>query len=151
MFEDFKKRLIENKESELHRHLADGRVIAVRHQPMAGGGWVGTYEDITERYRAEESIAHIARHDSLTDLPNRMLLGERMIEDLARVGENKGAMAVMCFDLDNFKAVNNSLGHPVGDKLLRELAKRLCVSVGKNDTIAQLGGDEFAILHPAVK
>ena len=150
MFEDFKKRLIENKESELHRHLADGRVIAVRHQPMAGGGWVGTYEDITERYRAEESIAHIARHDSLTDLPNRMLLGERMIEGLTRVGENKGAMAVMCFDLDNFKAVNDSLGHPVGDKLLRELAKRLCVSVGKNDTIARLGGDEFAILHPAV-
>jgi diguanylate cyclase (GGDEF)-like protein len=150
MFDDFKKRLIENKESELHRHLADGRVIAVRHQPMAGGGWVGTYEDITERYRAEENIAHIARHDSLTDLPNRMLFGERMVEGLARVSESKGAMAVMCFDLDNFKAVNDSLGHPIGDKLLRELAKRLCVSVGKHDTIARLGGDEFAIIHPTV-
>lgn len=151
MFDDFKKRLIENKESELHRHLADGRIIAVRHQPMAGGGWVGTYEDITERYRAEENIAHIARHDSLTELPNRMLFGERMVEGLARVSENKGVMAVMCFDLDNFKAVNDSLGHPIGDKLLRELAKRLCVTVGRNDTIARLGGDEFAILNPAAK
>lgn len=150
MMADFKKRLIDNKEPELRRHLADGRVIAVRHQPMVGGGWVGTYEDITERYRAEENIARIARHDALTDLPNRLLFGEKMVEGLARVAEKKEAMAVMCFDLDNFKAVNDSLGHPIGDKLLQELAKRLCVTVGDEDTIARLGGDEFAIIHPTV-
>ncbi len=150
MFADFKKRLIENKEPELHRQLADGRVIAVRHQPMVGGGWVGTYEDITERYRAEENIARIARHDALTDLPNRLLFGEKMVAGLARVAEKKTSMAVLCFDLDNFKAVNDSLGHPFGDKLLQELAKRLCVTVGNDDTIARLGGDEFAILHPIV-
>ncbi len=150
MLADFKKRLIENKEPELHRHLADGRIIAVRHEAMVGGGWVGTYEDVTERYRAQESIAHIARHDSLTDLPNRMLFAEKMDEGLARVAESKDAMAVMCFDLDNFKAVNDSLGHPIGDRLLKDLAKRLCMIVGKHDTVARLGGDEFAILQPAI-
>jgi diguanylate cyclase (GGDEF)-like protein len=150
MLVDFKKRLIDDKEPELRRFLSDGRVVAVRHQPMVGGGWVGTYEDITERYRAEASIAHIARHDALTDLPNRFLFGEKMIEGLARVAEKKDAMAVMCFDLDNFKAVNDTLGHPVGDKLLQELAKRLCVTVGDEDTVARLGGDEFAVIHPTV-
>jgi diguanylate cyclase (GGDEF)-like protein len=149
MLTDFTTRLIENKEPELLRHLADGRVIAVRHQPMIGGGWVGTYEDITERYRADENIAHIARHDALTELPNRLLFGEKMVEGLARVAEKEEPMAVMCFDLDNFKAVNDSLGHPIGDKLLQELARRLCVTVGHGDTIARLGGDEFAIIHPA--
>jgi diguanylate cyclase (GGDEF)-like protein len=148
MFADFKKRLIENKEPELHRPLADGRIIAVRHRPMIGGGWVGTYEDVTERYRAQENIARMARHDALTDLPNRLLFAEKMAQGLAHVVASGEAMAVMCFDLDNFKAVNDSLGHPIGDKLLQELAKRLCVTVGKDDTIARLGGDEFAILHP---
>jgi len=149
MFTDFKRRLIENKEPLLHRQLSDGRIIAVRHLPMLGGGWVGTYEDITERYRAEENIARMARHDALTDLPNRLLFGERMAEGLARVADRNEMMAVMCFDLDNFKAVNDSLGHPIGDKLLQEVAKRLCVSVGRHDTVARLGGDEFAIVHPA--
>ena len=150
MLADFKKRLIDNEEPELRRHLADGRVISVRHRPMNGGGWVGTYEDITERYRAEENIVRIARHDALTDLPNRLLFGEKMIEGLARVAEKKEAMAVMCFDLDNFKAVNDSLGHPIGDKLLQELANRLSVTVDADATIARLGGDEFAIIQPSI-
>ncbi len=150
MFADFKMRLIENNEPVLHRQLANGKVIAVRHQPMVGGGWVGTYEDITERYRAEENIARVARHDALTELPNRLLFGEKIVEGLARVAEKKEAMAVMCFDLDNFKAVNDSLGHPIGDKLLQDLAKRLSATVGNRDTIARLGGDEFAVIHPTL-
>ena len=150
MFADFKMRLIENNEPVLHRQLANGKVIAVRHQPMVGGGWVGTYEDITERYQAQENIARVARHDALTDLPNRLLFGEKIIEGLARAAEKKETMAVMCFDLDNFKAVNDSLGHPIGDKLLQELAKRHSAVVGNDDTIARLGGDEFAVIHPAV-
>lgn len=149
MLADFKSRLIENKEPELRRHLADGRVISVRHRPMNGGGWVGTYEDITERCRAEENIARIARHDALTNLPNRLLFGEKMIEGLSKVAEKNATMAVMCFDLDNFKAVNDSLGHPIGDKLLQELAGRLCTTVDASATIARLGGDEFAIIHPS--
>ena len=148
MFADFKQRLIDNKEPVLHRRLADGRIIAVRHQPMANGGWVGTYEDITERQRAEESIAHMARHDALTGLPNRLLLREKMTSGLARVQNCEEFLAVMCLDLDNFKAVNDSLGHPVGDKLLQGVAQLICGTLGENDTIARLGGDEFAILHP---
>ena len=148
MFDDLKMRLIENKEPQLLRHLANGQVVAVRHQPMVGGGWVGTYEDITERYRAQDNIAYVARHDTLTELPNRLMFGERMIEGLSHVAEKKKTMAVMCFDLDNFKAVNDSLGHPAGDKLLQELARRLCMVVGNSDTVARLGGDEFAIIYP---
>ena len=148
MHSDFKARLIDNKEPVLHRKLANGRVIAVRHQPMASGGWVGTYEDITERHQAEEHIAHIARHDALTDLPNRLLFHEKMATGLVRVNSSGESMAVMCLDLDNFKAVNDSLGHPIGDKLLQQVAHRLCDHLGVGDTIARLGGDEFAILHP---
>ena len=148
MLAEYTERLIENKEPAIVRHLADGRVVAVRHRPMTGGGWVGTYEDITERYRAEESIAHMARHDALTDLPNRLMFREKMAEGLARVVEKNEAMVVMCFDLDNFKAINDSLGHPFGDKLLQAMAERLSGIVGKGDTLARLGGDEFAVLHP---
>jgi diguanylate cyclase (GGDEF)-like protein/PAS domain S-box-containing protein len=125
MFADFRQRLIENKEPVLHRRLADGRVIAVRHQATASGGWVGTYEDVTERHVAHENIARMARHDALTDLPNRLLFRERMQDGLARVEAGEGSMAVMCLDLDNFKAINDSLGHPIGDKLLQSVGKRL--------------------------
>jgi diguanylate cyclase (GGDEF)-like protein/PAS domain S-box-containing protein len=146
MFADFRQRLIENKEPVLHRRLADGRVIAVRHQPTAGGGWVGTYEDITERHLAHENIARMARHDALTDLPNRLLFREKMEDGLACVQVGEESMAVMCLDLDNFKAINDSLGHPIGDKLLQGVGKRLANILDPKDTIARLGGDEFAIL-----
>jgi diguanylate cyclase (GGDEF)-like protein/PAS domain S-box-containing protein len=148
MYSDLKHRLIDNNEPILHRILSDGRIIAVRHRPMANGGWVGTYEDITERHRAEENIAHMARHDVLTKLPNRLLFYEKMADGLGRVDNTKESMAIMCLDLDNFKAVNDSLGHPTGDKLLQKVAHRLCGALEGTDTIARLGGDEFAILHP---
>ena len=132
-----------------HRHLADGRIIKVTHEPMAQGGWVAIYEDITERHRAEESIAYMARHDALTQLPNRVLLREKMAEGLARVETMGEAMAVFYLDLDNFKGVNDTLGHPIGDKLLGIIAERIRGAVGEGDTIARLGGDEFAILQLA--
>jgi diguanylate cyclase (GGDEF)-like protein len=147
MFADYKRRLIDNKDPVLHRELADGRIIAVRHQPMANGGWVGTYEDVTERCRSEAHIARLARHDALTGLPNRLMFRERMTDGLARVGAQIESMAVMCLDLDNFKMVNDSLGHPVGDRLLQRVGERLSSAVEEGNTIARLGGDEFAILH----
>jgi diguanylate cyclase (GGDEF)-like protein len=130
-----------------HRHLADGRIIKLTHEPMTQGGWVAIYEDITERHRAEESIAHMARHDALTQLPNRVLLREKMAEGLARVEQMGEAMAVFYLDLDNFKGINDTLGHPIGDKLLGTVADRIRGAVGEHDTVARLGGDEFAILQ----
>jgi diguanylate cyclase (GGDEF)-like protein len=147
MFVDYKRLLIEKKIPVLHRELADGRIIAVRHQPMENGGWVGTYEDITERCRTAAHIARLARHDALTELPNRLMFREEMTDALARVRERAESMAVMCIDLDNFKAVNDSLGHPIGDKLLQIVSARLRASIADGDTIVRLGGDEFAILH----
>jgi diguanylate cyclase (GGDEF)-like protein len=114
-------------------------MIAVRHQPMSNGGWVGTYEDITEQRKVEENIARIARHDALTDLPNRLLFRERMAEGLIRVKARAELMAVICIDLDNFKLINDTLGHPVGDKLLRKVAERLNTAIGECDTIARIG------------
>jgi diguanylate cyclase (GGDEF)-like protein len=121
----------------------------VLNVPTAGGGWFATHEDITERRRSEMQIAHMARHDALTDLPNRMLLRERLAEALIHV-ERGQRLAVLCLDLDHFKNVNDSLGHPVGDELLRTVANRLRGCVRETDTISRAGGDEFAIIQTDV-
>jgi diguanylate cyclase (GGDEF)-like protein len=126
--------------------LRDGRTISTALQPMAGGGWVGVHEDVTERRRAEERIAYMAHHDALTDLPNRVLFEERTAEGLRGLAQDQ-AVAVMCLDLDRFKAVNDTLGHPVGDALLKIVAERLKGCVQEADTIARFGGDEFAIVQ----
>ncbi len=129
--------------------LDDGRTIAVVRQPMLGGGWVATHEDITERRQAEMRIAHMARHDALTDLPNRVLLRERLNEALGLV-ESGQRLAGLYVDLDQFKNVNDSLGHPTGDELLRAVAERLRGCVGETDTISRVGGDEFFIIQTGI-
>ncbi|HEV2542722.1 MAG TPA: EAL domain-containing protein [Methylobacterium sp.] len=129
------------------RELADGRVIAVTHRPMAeGGGWVATFEDITERRRNEARIIHMARHDGLTDLPNRTRLREIGTEWIEALRAEAAPLAVLCLDLDRFKPVNDSFGHAVGDALLRAVAERLRGQVRSHDVVARLGGDEFAVL-----
>jgi len=125
--------------------LSDGRVFSTISKPLPDGGWLDTHEDITVRQRSEERIAHMARHDALTDLPNRMLLRERLEHELKRVKRGEG-LAVLCLDLDHFKSVNDTLGHPIGDELLKLVAGRLRDCVRELDTIARLGGDEFAII-----
>jgi diguanylate cyclase (GGDEF)-like protein len=127
----------------------DGRVIAVSHQPMQDGGWVSVHQDITAQKQAETQIAYLARHDVLTDLSNRAVLRERMEESLARLRRGGGAFTLFILDLDLFKAVNDSLGHPVGDELLKVVARRLVACLRETDTVARLGGDEFAILAAA--
>jgi diguanylate cyclase (GGDEF)-like protein len=124
---------------------ADGRVFSIVRNPIAGGGWIATHEDITDRQRAEERIVHMARHDALTDLPNRMMLRERLDHELKRVKRGE-CLAVLCLDLDHFKSVNDTLGHPIGDELLKVVAERLRRCTREPDTIARLGGDEFAII-----
>jgi diguanylate cyclase (GGDEF)-like protein len=124
---------------------ADGRVFSIARNPIPGGGWIATHEDITDRQRAEERIVHMARHDALTDLPNRMMLRERLDHELKRVKRGE-CLAVLCLDLDHFKSVNDTLGHPIGDELLKVVAERLRRCTREPDTIARLGGDEFAII-----
>jgi diguanylate cyclase (GGDEF)-like protein len=114
---------------------------------MPSGGWVATHEDVTERWRSEARIAHMARHDALTDLPNRVLFMEKMEESLARLAAAGTQFSVFIFDLDLFKAVNDSLGHPIGDLLLKSVAGRLSELVVEPDVVGRLGGDEFAILQ----
>jgi diguanylate cyclase (GGDEF)-like protein len=126
-------------------NLPDGRAFSVLSKPIAGGGWLATHEDITERQRSAERIAHMARHDALTDLPNRVLLRERLDHELKRVKRGE-CLAVLCLDLDQFKGVNDALGHPVGDELLKLVSVRLRGCTREIDTVARLGGDEFAII-----
>ncbi len=129
-----------------HRQLADGRIIKVLYHPMEHGGWVAMHEDVTERRKAEQHIAHMAHHDALTDLPNRVLFRERMAEGLVKAEATGEPLALLCLDLDHFKSVNDTLGHPIGDQLLSAVAERLAKVVGRTGMLARLGGDEFAIL-----
>ena len=125
--------------------LTDGRTLVMTHQPMEGG-WLATYEDITERREAQARIAYMACHDALTDLPNRVLFHERLADALghARRGHS---VALLCLDLDQFKTVNDTLGHPVGDALLKAVAGRLAKRTRDTDTVVRLGGDEFAVVQ----
>jgi diguanylate cyclase (GGDEF)-like protein len=132
---------------------ADGRSILIVNRPLAKGGWVATQEDISERRRADKQIAYLAHYDALTDLPNRVLFRQQLEEKFRKTpgGEQ---FAVLYIDIDEFKSVNDSLGHSIGDELLKSVASRLRGCIGEGDLVARLGGDEFAIVqsdiaHPA--
>ena len=141
-----RKAFIDRREpGSFFQELGDGRLIAILHQPLADGGWVATYEDVTERRRAEMQVKFMAQHDALTQLPNRLLFGERL--EAAIVASRQGqSCALICLDLDGFKLVNDRLGHAAGDILLRQVAERLQAAVRDDDIAARLGGDEFALL-----
>jgi diguanylate cyclase (GGDEF)-like protein len=145
------RRLRQASEPVTHvRELSDGRALSINFQPMAQQGWLVTIEDITERRRAEARITHMAHHDALTGLPNRVLFLKRLSQGIAR-SRRGDPCAVLCLDLDHFKAVNDTLGHPVGDALLRAVTARLLAHVRETDTVARLGGDEFAIVQSSVE
>jgi diguanylate cyclase (GGDEF)-like protein len=139
-----------NLPSSVLIEFGSDRVIEVSRQPLKGGGWVSLHEDITARRRQEEKIAHLAHHDTLTGLANRMLFRQRLEQNLQRLGRGQG-FAVLCLDLDHFKAVNDTLGHPVGDVLLKQVSQRLLDCVRHGDIVARLGGDEFAIVQASVR
>jgi diguanylate cyclase (GGDEF)-like protein len=126
--------------------LQNGRIVQILRRPLKNGGWVSTHEDITERRQIEARIAHMAHHDVLTNLPNRVLFRERMEDSLVRSARGE-LVAVFCLDLDHFKTVNDTLGHSIGDALLRAVTERLLGCVRETDTVARLGGDEFAIIQ----
>jgi diguanylate cyclase (GGDEF)-like protein len=120
-------------------------VIVVVNQPMAGGGWVATHEDVTEQRNAEKRIAYLAHHDPLTGLPNRAAFSERLASTLETARIGKETFAVICIDLDRFKDVNNVFGHSAGDAMLRAMAERL-QAAAQDAFVARLGGDEFTII-----
>ena len=132
-----------------YSQLGDGRCIAITVRPMADGGTVTTHQDITEQRRSEAKIAHMAHHDALTGLPNRILLNQRLEQAFARSkrGEN---VAAHFLDLDYFKTVNDTLGHAAGDKLLEMVSERLRALARETDIVARMGGDEFAILQSGI-
>ena len=134
------------------RHLkADGREIEVltfgRRVPFEGrDSFLVSAVDITERRKAEARIAYMAHHDGLTNLANRVMFQERLRQDLERSGLVNKSIAVLCIDLDLFKNVNDSFGHPIGDRLLTQVAQRLAANVRGDNLVARLGGDEFAMI-----
>jgi diguanylate cyclase (GGDEF)-like protein len=130
--------------------MRSGRVVSVMHHPMPDGGWVATHHDITDQRRSEARIRHLARHDALTDLPNRLMFGESMSAAEGRI-RRRETVGVLAIDLDHFKSVNDTLGHTVGDTILTMVADRLRNSCRDGDLVARLGGDEFAILTGALE
>ena len=125
------------------------RIVSVVNKPIPNGGWVATHEDVTVEKRAEERITYAAKVDALTGLPNRRAFCEQLEQALqrARRGER---LALLYFDLDHLKRVNDTLGHPIGDKLLKAVAQRLCGCIRSIDLIARLSGDEFAIIQASI-
>jgi diguanylate cyclase (GGDEF)-like protein len=131
--------------------LQDGRSVSVTRRMMNGGGWVSIHQDITAQKIIEAQLARMASYDALTGLANRTLLMEKIGDALGRMRRHGEQFAVLMLDLDRFKTVNDSLGHPAGDALLKEVARRLRQATREIDCVARLGGDEFAVLQPLQK
>ena len=136
----------DSKRSDTIVELKNGRAIHVVRQPLKAGGWLATHEDVTERRQMEAKMAHMARHDALTSLPNRVLFREKLEEALLEIPRGQ-RIAVHCLDLDYFKSVNDTLGHPIGDALLRAATERLLQCIRNEDLVSRQGGDEFAIIQ----
>ena len=132
--------------TKLH-HLSDGRSIIVSRRPMSFGGWLTTHADVSAIQRIEERVAYLAHHDPLTGLANRQLFNEELRTAVDKLDYGGEGFAIFLLDLDRFKAINDTLGHPSGDALLTIVAERLRSCVGERDLVARLGGDEFAIIH----
>jgi diguanylate cyclase (GGDEF)-like protein len=131
------------QKSSINLIFQSGVVLHVAHNPVAEGGFVQTFEDVTDRRRSEAKASHLASHDVLTNLPNRRLLKQHIYVAL---NDSQSDCAVLCLDLDRFKSVNDTLGHSGGDALLVEVSRRLCECVREGDTVGRLGGDEFVVL-----
>ena len=144
-------RVKEQRAHEYERRRPNGTILEVRGIPIIGGGFVTTYLDVTEKRTAQAHIAHMAHHDALTGLPNRLLLQDRLRQALAAIPRGGDLVAVHYLDLDRFKPVNDRYGHAVGDDLLRAVAERLRRETRPTDTAARIGGDEFIIVQTGVR
>ncbi|UIL53087.1 MULTISPECIES: bifunctional diguanylate cyclase/phosphodiesterase [Pantoea] len=126
------------------------RATAINGQDARRNYLMLIVEDVTDQRAADARIHHMAHHDNLTSLPNRILFRQRLSEALRTASQTERQTAALCLDLDNFKNVNDALGHQIGDELLRSVAKRLRSTLRDQDTLARIGGDEFAIVLPSV-
>ncbi len=144
------RKLAQGKIFQTIMETANGGSIQVSYRPLQRGGWVTTLEDITERRRVEDRITHLAHYDALTDLPNRALFHEQLKRELARIAPGE-QLAVLYIDIDEFKSVNDTLGHLIGDELLKSVAVSLGRCVRDTDFVARLGGDEFAIVQTGIR
>ncbi len=142
-------RLAQEGKREEIQNLDDGRVIRVTYQPLDGGGWVDMQEDITAQRQSDEKIEWLARHDTLTEVPNRFHFRERLEQQFECYDPRLG-FALHWIDLDHFKEINDRYGHLVGDGLLKSVANRLQSSLRAGDVVGRLGGDEFAILQVGI-
>jgi diguanylate cyclase (GGDEF)-like protein len=129
--------------------MRDGRIVAITHEPLEGGGWVATHDDVTYLHRIEARLSYLARHDALTDLPNRSQLREHLDDRLKEDGAAQSYIILLLFEIDRFKEINDTFGPSVGDGLLQGVAQRLRRRLEGADMIARVGGDEFVILHAA--
>lgn len=132
------------------QELANGKVIAIERRNTADGGFVATFEDVTERRHAEARIAFLAHHDVLTGLPNRTALEQQINSSIAQAGRDQG-FAIFAIDLDDFRPINDTFGHAVGDELLVAAANRLSACVREIDCVARIGADEFVIVQRAIE
>jgi diguanylate cyclase (GGDEF)-like protein len=132
--------------SQTEVRLLSGRIINIQRRPLPNGGWLATHEDVTEVRQANERVAYLAAHDSLTGLPNRAAFTNQLKIAASSLGRGS-SFALLSIDLDRFKEVNDTLGHPIGDQILKQVAARLRSIVRENDLVTRLGGDEFAVLQ----
>jgi diguanylate cyclase (GGDEF)-like protein len=142
--------VVRREAGAFQQEMEGGRAVSVVHKPLRGGGWLATFEDVSARHAAEMRVAHLADHDALTGLPNRAMLRERLASVIASADCGGGRTSVLHINLDRFRTVNETLGHRVGDTLLRAVAGRIMRQVrahrGGGDIVARLGADEFAVV-----
>lgn len=139
--------LRQTRELPVLRELADGRILSILYRAMPGGGWVSTFEDVTERRRSEETIDQLARHDTLTGLVNRRTFSDEAHDVLTGSDSETSVLALLCLNLDRFKVVNEAHGHRLGDELLGAVARRLQLAAQRGDVVGRIGADEFAIMR----